>query len=63
VTAVNAGTLAVAVPSFSNPEGFFWAKLFGRVARLAGAIMVFGWLIQRQLARGLIFGAVNRGWK
>jgi sorbitol/mannitol transport system permease protein len=35
VTAVNAGTLAVAIASFSNPEGF-WAKL-GRVARLDGA--------------------------
>ena len=61
VTAVNAGTLAVAIASFSNPEGFFWAKLSAASLASMAPIMVFGWLIQRQLARGLTFGAIIRG--
>jgi sorbitol/mannitol transport system permease protein len=59
VTATNAGTLAVAIASFSNPEGFFWAKLSAASLASVAPIMVFGWLIQRQLARGLTFGAVH----
>ena len=34
---MNSGTLALAIASFSNPEGFFWAKLSRRVAGLGGA--------------------------
>jgi sorbitol/mannitol transport system permease protein len=45
VTAVNAGTLAVAIASFSNPEGFFWAKLSAASLASMAPIMVFGWLI------------------
>jgi sorbitol/mannitol transport system permease protein len=59
VTAVNAGTLAVAIASFSNPEGFFWAKLSAASLSSVAPIMVFGWLTQRQLVRGLTFGAVK----
>lgn len=59
VTAVNAGTLAVAIASFSNPEGFFWAKLSAASFASVAPIMVFGWLTQRQLVRGLTFGAVK----
>lgn len=59
VTAVNAGTLAVAIASFSNPEGFFWAKLSAASLASVAPIMVFGWLVQRQLARAITFGALN----
>lgn len=59
VTAVNSGTLALAIASFSNPEGFFWAKLSAASLASVGPIMVFGWLTQRQLVRGLTFGAVK----
>ena len=59
VTAVNAGTLAVAIASFSNPEGFFWAKLSAASLASVAPIIVFGWLTQRQLVRGLTFGAVK----
>ena len=59
VTAVNAGTLAVALASFSNREGFFWAKLSAASLASVVPIMVFRWLTQRQLARGLTFGAVK----
>jgi sorbitol/mannitol transport system permease protein len=59
LTAVNAGTLAVAVASFSNPEGFFWAKLSAASLASVAPVMVFAWLAQRQLARGLTFGAIK----
>jgi sorbitol/mannitol transport system permease protein len=59
VTAVNASTLAVAIASFSNPEGFFWAKLSAVSLASVAPIMVLGWLAQRQLVRGLTFGAVK----
>src|SRR5262249_24580333 len=53
VTAVNAGTLAVAIASFSNPEGFFWAKLSAASLASVAPIMVFGLLAPRQLPPGL----------
>jgi len=59
ITAVHAGTLALAIASFSNPEGFFWAKLSAASLASVAPIMVFGWLTQRQLVRGLTFGAVK----
>ena len=59
VTAVHAGTLALAIASFSNPEGFFWAKLSAASLASVAPIMVLGWLTQRQLVRGLTFGAVK----
>lgn len=59
VTAVNAGTLALAIASFSNPEGFFWAKLSAASLASVAPVLVFGWLTQRQLVRGLTFGAVK----
>jgi sorbitol/mannitol transport system permease protein len=59
VASTNAGTLALAVASFSNPEGFFWAKLSAVSLASVLPIMAFGWLTQRQLVRGLTFGAVK----
>ena len=62
VTAVSAGTLAVAIASFSNPEGCFWAKLPATSVASVALIMVFGWLTQRELARGLTFGGDQIRW-
>jgi len=59
VTEVNAGTLALAIASFSNPEGFFWAKLSAASVAAVAPILVLGWSTQRQLVRGLTFGAVK----
>jgi sorbitol/mannitol transport system permease protein len=59
ITAVKSGTLALAIASFSNPEGFFWAKLSAASLASVAPIMIFGWLTQRQLVRGLTFGAVK----
>ena len=59
VTTTHAATLALAIASFSNPEGFFWAKLSAASLASVAPIMVLGWLTQRQLVRGLTFGAVK----
>jgi sorbitol/mannitol transport system permease protein len=59
LTQVRAGTLALAVASFSNPEGFFWAKLSAASVAAIAPIILLGWATQRQLVRGLTFGAVK----
>jgi sorbitol/mannitol transport system permease protein len=59
LTAANAGPLTAFIASFSSPEGLFWAKLSAASAMAVAPILVFGWLTQRQLVRGLTFGAVK----
>jgi sorbitol/mannitol transport system permease protein len=59
LTQVRAGTLALAVASFSNPEGFFWAKLSAASVAAIAPMILLGWATQRQLVRGLTFGAVK----
>ena len=59
LAATQSGTLALAIASFSNPEGFFWAKLSAVSLASIAPIMLFGWVTQRQLVRGLTFGAVK----
>jgi sorbitol/mannitol transport system permease protein len=59
VTEVEAGTLALAIASFSNPEGFFWAKMSAASVAAVAPMLVLGWATQRQLVRGLTFGAVK----
>lgn len=59
ITATNAGTLALAVASFANSEGQFWAKLSAASIASVAPILILGWITQRQLVRGLTFGAVK----
>jgi sorbitol/mannitol transport system permease protein len=59
LTAANAGTLTTFIASFSSPEGLFWAKLSAASLLAIAPILVFGSLTQRQLVRGLTFGAVK----
>lgn len=59
LTTSNAAPLTVFIASFSAPEGLFWAKLSAASAMAIAPILVFGWLNQRQLVRGLTFGAVK----
>ena len=59
LTSSDAGTLVSLVASFSSPEGLFWAKLSAVSTLACAPIMVFGWLTQKQLVRGLTFGAVK----
>lgn len=59
LTAAKAGPLTAFIASFSSPEGLFWAKLSAASTMAIAPILVFGWLTQRQLVRGLTFGAVK----
>jgi sorbitol/mannitol transport system permease protein len=59
LTAANAAPLTAFIASFSSPEGLFWAKLSAASTLAVVPILVFGWLTQRQLVRGLTFGAVK----
>ena len=59
LTASNAAPLTAFIASFSSPEGLFWAKLSAASTIAIAPILVFGWMSQRQLVRGLTFGAVK----
>jgi sorbitol/mannitol transport system permease protein len=59
LTAAKAAPLTAFMASFSSPEGLFWAKLSAASTMAIAPIVVFGWLSQRQLVRGLTFGAIK----
>lgn len=59
LTASKAAPLTAFIASFSSPEGLFWAKLSAASFLAIAPILVFGWLTQKQLVRGLTFGAVK----
>ena len=59
LTASSAAPLTALVASYSSPEGLFWAKLSAVSTLACAPILVFGWLSQKQLVRGLSFGAVK----
>jgi sorbitol/mannitol transport system permease protein len=55
----DAAPLTVFIASYSSPEGLFWAKLSAASTLAIAPILVLGWFSQRQLVRGLTFGAVK----
>jgi sorbitol/mannitol transport system permease protein len=59
LTAANAAPLSAFISSYSSPEGLFWAKLSAASTLAVGPILVLGWFSQKQLVRGLTFGAVK----
>ena len=59
LTASEAGPLTQFIATFSSPEGLFWAKLSAASTLAVAPILIFGWITQRQLVRGLTFGAVK----
>jgi sorbitol/mannitol transport system permease protein len=59
LTSHNAAPLPTFIASFSAPQGLFWAKLSAASVLAIAPILVFGWFSQRQLVRGLTFGAVK----
>ncbi len=59
LTTTNAAPLTALVASYSNPEGLFWAKLSAVSTLAVAPIIIFGWISQKQLVRGLTFGAVK----
>jgi len=56
---VNAAPLTNMIASFSSPEGDFWALLSAASVLAIAPILVLGWFSQKQLVRGLTFGAVK----
>jgi sorbitol/mannitol transport system permease protein len=59
LTSSNAAPLTAFIASYSSPEGLFWAKLSAASTLAIAPILVLGWFSQRQLVRGLTFGAVK----
>ena len=60
LTASEAAPLTALVASYSSPEGLFWAKLSAVSTLACAPIVIFGWISQKQLVRGLSFGAVKQ---
>ena len=59
LTAANAGPLTAFIASYSSPEGLFFAKLSAASTMAITPILILGWFSQKQLVRGLTFGAVK----
>jgi sorbitol/mannitol transport system permease protein len=59
LTTVNAAPLTKFISSFSAPEGLFYAKLSAASIMAIAPILIMGWFSQKQLVRGLTFGAVK----
>ena len=59
VTNIHAAPLTAFIASYSSPEGLFWAKLSAASTLAVAPIVLLGWFSQRQLVRGLTFGAVK----
>ena len=59
LTNVDAAPLTNMIASFSAPEGDFWALLSAASVLAIAPILILGWFSQKQLVRGLTFGAVK----
>ncbi|MBZ9856211.1 carbohydrate ABC transporter permease [Mesorhizobium sp. CA13] len=59
LTTTKAAPLTAFISSFSSPQGLFWAKLSAASTLAIAPILIMGWFSQKQLVRGLTFGAVK----
>jgi sorbitol/mannitol transport system permease protein len=59
LSTLNAAPLTTFIASYSSPEGLFWAKLSAASTLAIAPVLVLGWFSQKQLVRGLTFGAVK----
>ena len=59
LTASKAAPLTAFIASFSSPEGLFYAKLSAASSMAIAPILILGCISQKQLVRGLTFGAVK----
>ncbi|MCB1399427.1 MAG: carbohydrate ABC transporter permease [Rhodobacteraceae bacterium] len=59
LTAAKAAPLTAFIASYSSPEGLFYAKLSAASTLAIAPILIMGWFSQKQLVRGLTFGAVK----
>ena len=59
LTAAKAAPLTAFIASYSSPEGLFYAKLSAASVMAITPILIMGWFSQKQLVRGMTFGAVK----
>ncbi|MBS8228934.1 carbohydrate ABC transporter permease [Vannielia litorea] len=59
LTTTKAAPLTAFIASYSSPEGLFYAKLSAASTMAIAPILIMGWFSQKQLVRGLTFGAVK----
>lgn len=59
LTASKAAPLTAFIASYSSPEGLFYAKLSAASTMAIAPVLIMGWFSQKQLVRGLTFGAVK----
>jgi sorbitol/mannitol transport system permease protein len=59
LTAAKAAPLTAFIAGYSSPEGLFYAKLSAASTMAIAPILILGWFSQKQLVRGLTFGAVK----
>lgn len=59
LTAAGAAPLTAFIASYSSPEGLFFAKLSAASTMAIAPVLILGWFSQKQLVRGLTFGAVK----
>ncbi len=59
LTSADAAPLTAFIASYSSPEGLFYAKLSAASVMAIAPILIMGWFSQKQLVRGMTFGAVK----
>jgi sorbitol/mannitol transport system permease protein len=59
LTTTDAAPLSAFIARYSAPQGLFYAKLSAASVMAIAPILILGWFSQKQLVRGLTFGAVK----
>jgi sorbitol/mannitol transport system permease protein len=59
LTTTQAAPLSRFISEYSAPQGLFYAKLSAASLMAIAPILIIGWFSQKQLVRGLTFGAVK----
>jgi sorbitol/mannitol transport system permease protein len=59
MTAANAATVPVFLVGFISSEGLYFSKLAAAATVASVPVILAGWVAQRQLVRGLSFGAIK----
>jgi sorbitol/mannitol transport system permease protein len=59
LTSTSAPTVPVYLVGFITAEGLFWAQLSAAATMASLPVLLAGWFAQKQLVRGLSFGAVK----
>jgi sorbitol/mannitol transport system permease protein len=59
LTTSTAPTVPVFLVGFISSEGLFWARMSAAASMASVPVLLAGWIAQKQLVRGLSFGAVK----